>query len=222
VNPKGTTTKLGRKTLLAVLALAVLAAAAAGIARSTGTELIPDANGVIHACYKKPIGDVKIVRSAADCGPGHAPIEWSQAGPQGPKGDPGPPGPAGASGAGVQVFESETLDFVRLTGEVFLLSASLGEPGTYAVIAKGEIATGLSPGTRHGRCHVEIDGVELDGTSLFTFAPDDSPFLTMPFALADIVHVSRANAVVDAVCRTEPGPSGPVVRGLRIVALRAA
>jgi len=67
---------------------------------------IPDAQGVIHACYKTDSGQVRVIDDGA-CLPSEAALEWSQTGPQGlpgpkgdqgPKGDPGPPGPPGPSG----------------------------------------------------------------------------------------------------------------------------
>lgn len=98
-----------RKMLFGFAALAV--AAAGGIAYAS----IPDANGVIHACYSAngtgiPGGTpLKIVDTA--CTNGQAEITWGQVGPQGPagekgdpgekgdKGDPGEPGAPGISGA---------------------------------------------------------------------------------------------------------------------------
>lgn len=89
--------KLRHRAAFATVLL-VASAAAAGIAHSVTGDSIPDANGVIHACYKKPIGPAAIVRTATDCGPGQIPIEWSQTGPPGPQGPEGPPGPAGPQG----------------------------------------------------------------------------------------------------------------------------
>jgi hypothetical protein len=72
---------------LAVLVVAVVQAA------------IPDASGVIHACYRAN-GNLRLVDKSS-CTSGETPLTWNQTGPQGPAGGPGPqgvPGPAGTPG----------------------------------------------------------------------------------------------------------------------------
>ena len=212
------------------------------MARSTGTATIPDAQGVIHACHKKPIGEVKIVYSAANCGPGQVPIEWSQAGPQGPKGDPGPQGetgaqgpagPPGSGGGGVEVFESDTLPRTVI-GEVggvgragtFLV---LAEPGTYWITAKGTLAVFeavLSPRIGVGECTLELAGSVLDTTSpLIVLNPDTSTRDAAPFTVFDVVQITQADQFVHAVC-TQTGGSPErldvAIENLRIVALKVS
>src|ERR1700761_8945264 len=59
---------------------------------------IPDANGVIHACYRtngnaQTVGSVRIINSPTQtCNNNEAPITWNQTGPQGPAGPTGPQG----------------------------------------------------------------------------------------------------------------------------------
>src|SRR5262245_34543852 len=75
---------------------AVLAAASAVVYSS-----IPDANGVIHACYNNRSGIMSVIDSAASCRGGETRISWNVQGPPGPpgaKGDPGTPGTPGADG----------------------------------------------------------------------------------------------------------------------------
>jgi len=80
---------------LVVLGGAILAVAvAAGFAVAS----IPDASGVLHACYKKEKGQLRLVESAADCLPSELAITWSQTGPTGAQ---GPTGATGATGPGV-------------------------------------------------------------------------------------------------------------------------
>jgi hypothetical protein len=71
-----------------IVAVGVLSLAAAGIAFAT----IPDSSGVIHGCYKKLNGTLRVVDSPGDCRHSEAAIQWNQRGPQGP---PGPPGISG-------------------------------------------------------------------------------------------------------------------------------
>src|SRR5260370_9548036 len=86
--------KVRRKTL------AVLVGVGAALAFGVGLALasIPDAGGVIHACYKTVQGQTRIVTSAADCNPSETAIQWNQTGPQGVVGPTGPQGPTGATG----------------------------------------------------------------------------------------------------------------------------
>jgi hypothetical protein len=65
---------------------------------------IPDANGVVHGCYKKSGGMLRVIDSAADqCDKSETPLTWNQTGPQGLQGPPGPPGSQGPPGQTVQL-----------------------------------------------------------------------------------------------------------------------
>lgn len=94
------------------------------LALASGTGLvyasIPDASGVIHACYGRA-GSIRIIDTAREqCRSGEQLLSWNQIGPQGPEGTSGPEGPAGpigpegpegpegppgAAGAGVESFD---------------------------------------------------------------------------------------------------------------------
>jgi hypothetical protein len=78
-----------------------------------GYASIPDASGVIHGCYKRVSGALRVIDDAvARCDANEEQLSWNQqgapgsAGPSGPQGPEGPPGPAGsrllasAAGAG--------------------------------------------------------------------------------------------------------------------------
>jgi hypothetical protein len=57
---------------------------------------IPDAAGVIHACYNLVNGSLRVIDPASgSCRTGEAPLQW---GVQGAPGAPGPTGPAGPPG----------------------------------------------------------------------------------------------------------------------------
>ena len=71
---------------------AVLAAAAVGYAA------IPDSGGVIHGCYQKNVGNLRVVSDPTTCRKSEIPLNWSQTGPQGPVGPQGPKGDTGATG----------------------------------------------------------------------------------------------------------------------------
>jgi len=86
----------GRAVAAAVLAVALALVLAAGVAWAT----IPDAGGVIHGCFKKLGGDLRVIDPAAGgaCKSSETSLDWSQTGPQGPQGPQGAQGPQGPQG----------------------------------------------------------------------------------------------------------------------------
>ena len=209
----------------------LLAAVAAGVARSTAGNSIPDASGVVHACYKKPIGPARIVFSAANCGRGEAPLEWSQTGQPGPQGDPGPAGPPGPTGGGVEAFESADLPTARIDGdsEIVIHSLVLGGPGTYWISAKGTMdGPNTSAVSTTGRCTLRLEATGslpsavLDSSGNTTFNDRSNVFDGQAFTLEDLAEVEPAGRRVEVVCRRfSSDPSNPIdVFGLRIRALK--
>lgn len=93
-----------RRIVPTIIATGVLVILLASISFAT----IPDASGVIHGCYKRSNGNVRIIDpSAGDtCSNDEIAITWAQKGtgatgpigPPGPQGEPGPAGPAGPEG----------------------------------------------------------------------------------------------------------------------------
>ncbi len=88
---------LGGRARVAALIAVVVGVAAGGIAYAS----IPDAGGVIHGCYKKKVGTLRVVDPGAGgtCKASETSLDWSQTGPQGPPGADGAQGPPGADGA---------------------------------------------------------------------------------------------------------------------------
>jgi hypothetical protein len=84
---------------MAVAIMCVISAAAVG---SLAYGAIPDRNGVIHACYDKQSGQLRIFDSESGlpkgCGVKEVAINWNRTGPQGPIGPAGPQGLAGPTG----------------------------------------------------------------------------------------------------------------------------
>jgi hypothetical protein len=84
----------GRRFGLLVLAVCV-GGAVGGIAYAS----IPDSNGVIHACYLKTTGKLRVIDSGGKgCQAGEKPLNWSQTGATGTLGATGPTGPTGPTG----------------------------------------------------------------------------------------------------------------------------
>jgi len=96
MGPNTTKARLwGRKTL------AVAAAGVAALVLGGGVALatIPGADGVIHTCYPRSGGPLRIIDPAqSSCGTGESQLNFNQTGPQGPMGNPGPQGPNGDTG----------------------------------------------------------------------------------------------------------------------------
>lgn len=66
---------------------------------SVAWAAIPDANGVIHGCYVKRTGALRVIDTGMACKATETALQWSQKGPQGLTGTPGTPGTPGATGA---------------------------------------------------------------------------------------------------------------------------
>lgn len=85
-----------RRAVVGITALAGLAAGAV-----VAYAAIPDSNGLIHGCYTRNSGALRVIDTdtGQTCGTKETALNWSQTGPQGPRGPQGPQGPAGESGA---------------------------------------------------------------------------------------------------------------------------
>ncbi len=81
-----------------VIALGI-AAGVAGASTVAVLATIPDAGGVIHGCYQKNVGNLRVIDTSTDtCRPSEVAINWNQTGVQGPQGPQGVPGVQGAQG----------------------------------------------------------------------------------------------------------------------------
>jgi hypothetical protein len=88
-------TKSSKWQACSLMALAVAGVVAGGIAFAT----IPDGSGVIHACYTKSGGSLRVIDSSVtSCGQNETALTWNNVGPRGPQGLPGPQGPVGPAG----------------------------------------------------------------------------------------------------------------------------
>jgi hypothetical protein len=61
--------------------------------------LAPVHNGVIHTCFRKSTGALRVVRAGARCGHRERALAFNQRGPMGPRGATGGRGPVGKTGA---------------------------------------------------------------------------------------------------------------------------
>jgi hypothetical protein len=89
--------RLARRRARPMIAFAAVAAAlaAGGIAYAQ----IPDPSGVIHGCYAKSGGALRVIdNSVTNCKSTETSLNWNQTGPAGPAGPAGPQGPQGEPG----------------------------------------------------------------------------------------------------------------------------
>jgi hypothetical protein len=104
---------------------------------------IPDASGVIHACYRAN-GNLRLV-DKSNCTSSETALTWNQMGPQGPAGVPGPagaPGPQGQPGtsgpSGVAGYEIiNTQETLPLNGSIEVTATC---PTGKRVISGGYVA----------------------------------------------------------------------------------
>jgi len=86
-----------RSRPLVLGAVVCVGLAAGGVAWAT----IPDSGGVIHACYQKNSGQLRVIDPSTgdSCSNAEKSLSWSQTGPTGPQGPQGPQGAQGPQGS---------------------------------------------------------------------------------------------------------------------------
>jgi hypothetical protein len=134
-----------------IAAAAMLIAAAVVLTHAS----IPDAKGVIHACYSKGSdegsGRLRVIDfPSASCKPEETPLTWNMSGPSGPTGPQGPIGPTGPQGpaAATQTIFNGNFQHVPLAPFPGVTVARLSLPqGQYLVTAKFRYeGEGTTPG----------------------------------------------------------------------------
>jgi hypothetical protein len=89
---------MSSKWIATAVGAVTVTAAVAGL----GYAAIPGGDGLIHACYDKQSGQVRIFDPSGGpikaCGKGEQEVFWNQTGPQGETGSMGPAGPQGEQG----------------------------------------------------------------------------------------------------------------------------
>ncbi len=158
---------LGRRARLTALIVTV-GVAAGGVAYAS----IPDGGGVIHGCYKKKAGTLRVIDSTAGglCKSSEVSLAWSQTGPQGPpgadgaQGPQGPQGPAGAIAARAASAATGASLGSFISGD--LLTSLTLPAGNWAIWAH----VGLSPDAGNtteytATCRI-VAGADIDALSV--------------------------------------------------------
>jgi hypothetical protein len=178
-----------------VAALVVLGAlVVAGVALAT----IPDANGVIHACYRPLDGNLRLIDSAttATCRLLETAISWNAQGPAGPT------GPRGPSAAFLKDQRNSFGSF-SLQSATFLDILTLSLPaGSYVVSATAAVVTDASI-TEEAQCIVRSSSTPLSVAVSGTLTAGPSSNVTIPLTTAFTLTVPDN---VSLACRSD----GPV------------
>ena len=194
-----------------LLGIALGIAAAAGIAYAA----VPNAAGVINACYDRQ-GDLRVIDAEAgeSCDRRESPLSWNQRGP---------------SGAASSVHETPYAPFSRPVpqGNEELAVATLELPaGTYQVVAKGVAQlnrTGSVARFTNAIC-VLRQGSETQDHANVLLDADDLTVDRSAIALTAVVSLAAAGSV-ELACRhqsfVEPAPIVEIGTP-RITAVRGA
>jgi hypothetical protein len=160
---------LSKKLVASLIAIVAVAAGSAAFAA------IPDAGGVVHACYDKQSGVLRATDTATNlpkgCTAKEAALTWNQqgpqgvAGPQGQKGDvgaTGPQGPKGDAGASDVSILSKPGD-QGLTNAQMTPVGHVGPlQGKYLVSAKLEYWSSYGAGYSYVNCTLYGGGIQQD------------------------------------------------------------
>ena len=125
-----------------ILVALAMGGALFGIATAVQAD-IPDA-GVIHSCYDKVNGQLRVIDSdkGGRCVASEIPLSWSQSGPTGPTGATGATGPTGPTGPKGATGPSPTLSVYEADGPFETIPAG-GVKGLGADCkSTGDLATG--------------------------------------------------------------------------------
>jgi hypothetical protein len=125
--------KLIRPALVALAIVGTLLTVG-GIAYAT----IPDGGGVIHGCYQKNQGTLRVIDTGTTktCSSSETPLDWNQSGQQGQQGQQGPTGPSDVWS--VDGYNAGGKSLAPFNTWVNLATTSL-PAGSYSVQAEAEV-----------------------------------------------------------------------------------
>ncbi|HST24582.1 MAG TPA: hypothetical protein VLJ76_01180 [Gaiellaceae bacterium] len=166
------------RSLAVAVALAVgvaIGAALFGVATAVEAA-IPDSTGVIHGCYKKSGGKLRVVDQTAgqSCASDETPLSWSQtgpqgaAGPQGPRGFPGVRGPAEPAGRGPVFVHYVNLAFQIAPGKASVIGSVHLPVGTYTLDGTVIIGGGNDG---EARCRF-VSNASVESTHASEYSPE--------------------------------------------------
>jgi hypothetical protein len=189
--------RLSRR-VVATAAATMALIAAGGIAYAN----IPDANGVIHACYKKTSpnqGTLSVIdtEKGQTCSGGAISLTWNQTGPQGAPGAQGPQGPSDAW------FADQASVQVPILGSAIVVSVTV-PAGTY--LLSSEVGTAGATDSTGAFC---LFTTPTSGTTVSASFADQtlSPDTAEVFATTGTATVPTGTAEIDVECQDRIQPS---------------
>lgn len=172
--------------------IALMMVLTAGMAGGIAYASIPDPAGVIHGCYQKSNGNLRVIDTQAGgkCGSTENPLGWNQTGPAGPR------GPSDA------YLASDGGKPISLTGTT-LVSLTL-PAGNYTLIAKTGVYSLTSADIvdcllQAGTATLDEDEVRVDGLNTTN---DDNEFMD----LIGVVSLA-STGTVSVVCTSSSSAS---------------
>jgi hypothetical protein len=167
--------RVNRRRLIAGGSAAVLIAGGLTIVQAT----IPDAAGVIHACYSKNGGTLRVIDSSvSNCAQNETSVTWNNVGPRGPQGLAGPQGAQGAQGPQGSTGPTGAIGPAGLTGPAGPAGAQgpAGADGVTAAYVAGALCGPCDVGTAGSDVFVKSvpagTYVFIASTNLFNFDSD--------------------------------------------------
>jgi hypothetical protein len=192
------------------LSTVALVAALGGVAWAA----IPGPSGIIHGCYNKHGGQLRVINLATGgrCRHKEAALSWSETGPPGPRGGGGPKGATGKTGktgvTGAQgpsnAYAASETGAVALTpGGKDVLNLAL-PAGKYVVTASVNIANADTPVGETEKATCVINSVpttssEASGTATVPFVKGLGASETVPL---DGAFTLAAPATLEMFCTT--------------------
>ena len=214
--------KLLKPALLALVIVGALVVG--GIAYAN----IPDAGGVIHACYKKSSpnqGTLRVIdnEKAQACSSSETPLNWSQTGPQGQQGIQGIQGPQGPSGSSHAYSDTKNMALTPISPNSNTITQLTLPAGNYVVSATGSVVQNGYFNTAGSNNDVKCSLNDPDDNALTASEATANDFYNytdaVPYTLVATMSLSSSGTItVD--CTTLTGTVGAEVDFNSLVATK--
>jgi hypothetical protein len=212
----------------AVIVAAGMLVAAAGIAYAT----IPDVNGVIHGCYAKSGGSLRVIDdTVTNCKSTETSLNWNVTGPQGPQGPAGPQGQQGPQGPqGPQGAQGPTGPSGTSHGYFAKMAKPLGmaqSPAYAAVIAIYGLPTGTymvwasiqdddGGSSSSFGCYIAVNGTAIADTQMGTFINSAGSL-----AVTSATTITSGGSAIEVDCSASDSTSIAVEANLTLIQVDA-
>ena len=167
-----------RPSLAVVVSPIAVVVALGGVAWAS----IPDATGVIHGCYNKSGGALRVIDTAIStqkCTSTQVPLSWSQKGP------PGPPGPAGATNVN---------EYAGIGADSVVLGPQNFQDSIQVLCPTGQVATGGG----FAAVHTGVGSVDYSVSSPGSEAVLSSSGVPIGWQVAAVNTAPQGDATVSA------------------------